>query len=149
MVWALKLRQEAVILKDSSKICRNEWLAEKTSFWTAAIGELASTARLYPQSAYMGLQSLLQQEWQYVQHAVGDISGSFSEVESAIQNEFVPALFGDGQEADNSFRMLLGLPVKQVGVVLPNPTESGQANYKAGILVCSHLPPTGRLSRPC
>jgi hypothetical protein len=45
---------------------RDEWLEEKTSFWTAAIGELAATARLYPQSAYTGLQRSLQQEWQYV-----------------------------------------------------------------------------------
>ena len=42
---------------------RDEWLDEKTSFWTTVIGELAATARLYPQSAYTGLQRSLQQEW--------------------------------------------------------------------------------------
>jgi hypothetical protein len=70
---------------------------------------------------------------------VGDLLGSFSEVESAIRNEIFPALFKDKQEADDSFSTLLGLPIKQAGVALANPTELGQANYEASILVCSHL----------
>jgi hypothetical protein len=37
------------------------------------------------------------------------------------------------------FQMLLGLPVKQVGIALPDPAVLGQANYEASILVCSHL----------
>jgi hypothetical protein len=66
---------------------RDKWLAEKTSFWTPpAIGELAATARLYPQSAQTVLQCSLQQEWQYVQHVMGDIPGAFSEVEKVIQD---------------------------------------------------------------
>jgi hypothetical protein len=49
---------------------QDKWLEEKTSFWTYAIGEIALTTRLYPQSVYMGLQHSLQQEWQYVQRVV-------------------------------------------------------------------------------
>jgi hypothetical protein len=40
---------------------RDEWIADKTTFWASAIGELAATAKLYPQSVYMGIQHLLQQ----------------------------------------------------------------------------------------
>jgi hypothetical protein len=118
---------------------RDEWLEEKTSFWTAAIGELAATARLYPQSAYTGLQRSLQQEWQYVQRVVGNISESFSAVEKAIRDDFIPALFGEEQATPDNFRKLLALPVKHAGIALPNPTVSGPANHKASILVCSHL----------
>jgi hypothetical protein len=41
---------------------RDEWLAERTSFGASAIADLAATARLYPQSAYTGLERSLQQE---------------------------------------------------------------------------------------
>jgi hypothetical protein len=124
-------------VRDSQK--REEWLAEKTSFWTAAIGELAATARLFPQSVYTGLQCLLQQELQYVQQVIGDIPDSFTYVEEAIQDEFIPALFGNEQEALDCFPMLLVLLVKHAGITLPDPTISRQANSKASILVCSHL----------
>jgi hypothetical protein len=118
---------------------RDEWLDEKTSFWTAAIGELAATARLYLQSAYTGLQHSLQQEWQYVQRAVGDISESFSAVEKVLRDAFIPALFGEEQTTPENFRKLLALLVKHAGIALTNLTISGPANYKASILVCSHL----------
>jgi hypothetical protein len=118
---------------------RDEWLAEKTSFWASAIVELAVTARLYPQSAYTGLQRSLQQEWQYVQRVVGNMSGSFSEVEKVLRSDFIPAMFREEQEVDDGFRTLLGLPVKQAGIALPDLTISGPANHRASILVCSYL----------
>jgi hypothetical protein len=118
---------------------RDEWIAEKTTFWASAIGELAGTAKLYPQSAYTGLQRSLQQEWQYVQRVVDGIADGFEEVEAAIRTKFLPALFGDDISEPDHFRKLLSLPVKHAGLALPNPTISGPANYDASILVCSHL----------
>ena len=118
---------------------RDEWIEEKTSFWTSAIRDLAATAKLYPQSAYTAIQCSLQQEWQYVQCLVGDISDGFADVEKAIRTKFFPGLFdNDVGEADN-FCTLLSLPVKQAGLAIPDPTISGPTSYDASILVCSHL----------
>jgi hypothetical protein len=41
-------------------------MQELTLKWIAAIEELEQAAKLYLQSAYTGLNKLLQQEWQFV-----------------------------------------------------------------------------------
>jgi hypothetical protein len=54
----------------------DEWLDGKTiQHWSEAVAGLAAVAAKFPQSAYSGLQRLLQQEWQFVQRVVKDILG--------------------------------------------------------------------------
>jgi hypothetical protein len=40
-----------------------DWVKKKTKDWELIITDLASVCQKYPQSAYSGLQRLLQQEW--------------------------------------------------------------------------------------
>jgi hypothetical protein len=103
------------------------------------VTDLASVAKNFPQSAYSGLQKSLQQEWQFVQRVRKDTGMDFLEVERAISQSFLPALFGDAYDDDDPRRRLASLPVKHAGLTLPNPTESAESNYEASTLACSHL----------
>jgi hypothetical protein len=92
------------------------WINKKTLHWTEAVTDLASVAKNnFPQSAYYGLQKALQQQekWQLVQRVKKDIGMDFVEVERAISELFLPALFGDTYDDDDLRRSLASLPVKQ------------------------------------
>jgi hypothetical protein len=101
--------------------------------------DLASVAKNFPQSAYSGLQKLLQQEWQIVQRVRKDTDMDFSKVERAISQSFLPALFSNAYDDDDPRRRLASLLVKHASLALPNPTESAESNYDASTLACSHL----------
>jgi hypothetical protein len=76
---------------------------------------LASVANNFPQSAYSGLQKLLQQEWQFEQRVRKDIGMEFTNVKRAISQSFLPALFGNNYDEDDPCRRLTSLPVKHAG----------------------------------
>jgi hypothetical protein len=115
------------------------WIKEQSTCWTEAVTSLASVAKNFPQSAYSGLQKLLQQEWQFVQRVRKDTGMDFTEVERTISQSFLPTFFGDTYNDDDPCRRLASLPVKHAGFALPNPTESTESNYEASTLACSHL----------
>jgi hypothetical protein len=123
---------------------QDDWMQELTLKWTAAIGELAQAAKLYPQSVYTGLNKLLQQEWQFVQRVCEGILGSFTGVEEALATKFIPELFGESAEHNGMIRKLAALPIKQVGLVLPNPKANASSRYDASKDVCYHLLATFR-----
>jgi hypothetical protein len=47
-------------------------MGSKTKDWEVTITDLAYVCQKYPQSAYSGLQKLLQQEWQFVKRVIRD-----------------------------------------------------------------------------
>jgi hypothetical protein len=53
------------------------WIREQSNCWAEAVTDLVSVAQNFPQSAYSGLQKLLQQEWQFVQRVRKDIGMEF------------------------------------------------------------------------
>jgi hypothetical protein len=67
---------------------------------------------------------------------LGDILDTFSDIEKAIQEKFMPVVFGNEQPEDDGYPTLLGLLVKPAGIALPDTTKF--VNYKASILVCIH-----------
>ena len=80
-------------------------------------------ARKHPQSAYAGRQKSLQQEWAFVQRVTPGIGNAFGPVEEEIATAFLPELFkgvGDGAPG----RAITCLPVKQVGLALPDPMRT-------------------------
>jgi hypothetical protein len=100
------------------------WIREKSIRWAKAVTDLASITKNFPQSAYSGLQKLLQKEWHFVQRVKKDICMEFTDVERAMSQSFLPALFGDHYNDDDSRRRLTSLPVKHASLALPNPTKS-------------------------
>ena len=99
---------------------------------------LAGVARKHPQSAYAGLENSLQQEWAFVQRVTPGISNAFGPAEEEIAKAFLPALFegaGDGAPG----REITRLPVKQVGMALPYPTQTAPENWQASCVITGHL----------
>jgi hypothetical protein len=84
--------------------------SKKIAKWADATEELASVAVNYPQSAYTALQ----QEWQFVQRVVKDIGDAFTDVEKAISQSFLPALFGNDFEEDDP-RICIKTPAVESG----------------------------------
>jgi hypothetical protein len=116
------------------------WLRDKVSSW-----EYAGIAPKYPQTVYTGLQKSLQNEWQFVQYVKPGIADHFHGVEVALTTRCLPALFlgGSIDNDGNPRRMLASLPVKHVGLAIPNPTDSASSCYEASTFVlsphCSHM----------
>jgi hypothetical protein len=64
----------------------------------------------------------------------------FTNVERAISQSFLPALFVDDYNNEDPQHRLASLPVKHASLALTNPSEeSPESNYKASTLACSHL----------
>ena len=63
---------------------------------------------------------------------------AFQVVEDTLQGILRPALF-QGGTAHIPGRAITGLPVKQAGIALPEPTRIMGANWTATCLITSHL----------
>ena len=91
-------------------------------------------ARAYPQSAYSPHQRW-QQEWQYLLRTTPNIESCFHLREKAMQEEFLPARFGEAID-DGDYAPL---PVKNSGPALRNTVNSATLNHQASKDVCSHI----------
>jgi hypothetical protein len=82
-----------------AKADRELWVQErKVTFWTSAVTDLVFAALSHPaQTAFAGLQKSLQHEWRFIQRVilVEDVSDYFFDVEAAITDIFLPALYGE------------------------------------------------------
>ena len=119
-------------------------MAENIKGWTESVEILAGVSRKHPQSAYAGLQKSLQQEWAFVQRVTPGIGDAFRPVETALKENFVPALFevlGDGVPEHGVTR----LPVKQAGLALPEPSHTSPENWMASCVIEGHLVVTNRV----
>ena len=116
-----------------------KWLDEMTQDWKYGVEELAKVASKYPQSAFCGLQKSLQTQWQYLQRVCKNTGKSFTDIEKAIANVFIPALFNEPFDPDDPTRALAELPVKFSGLSLPNPVNTANSNFENSILMNAHL----------
>eukprot|EP00978_Attheya_sp_CCMP212_P043518 scaffold285789_cov24-Attheya_sp.AAC.1 len=89
--------------------------------------------------AYAGIQKSLQQEWQFVQRVIDGIGGEFSEVEAALTEVFLPALFREMTPAGVHLRKITALPVKVSGLSIPNVEHSATKNFSTSVDCCSFL----------
>jgi hypothetical protein len=81
------------------------WVEAGASKWAYAVGEMA-----YPQ---------LQQEWQFLRRVTDGLSEEFDDIERALNDKFLPALFGIEGVSDAE-RQLACLLVKYSGRVSPS-----------------------------
>jgi hypothetical protein len=122
-----------------SKADRDMWVKEKVAFWTSTVSDLAFAAISHPQTAFAGLQKLLQHKWQFVQQVIEDIGDCFFDIEDTITNIFLPPPFGESLQTCNYHHKLAALPVKFAGLAIPDPSATSEENFVASTLVCSHL----------
>ena len=84
---------------------------------------MARVASNHPHTVYVGLQNSLPEEWDSMQRVTLDIGTAFHPVEKKLRNALLPALFkGDIYQIPG--RAVTGLPVKQAGIALPDPTQT-------------------------
>ena len=114
------------------------WSAAKIKGWTESVAILSGVTRKHPQYAYAGLQKSLQKEWAFVQRVTPGVSNSFGPVETALKETFVPALF-EGLREGVPERGVTGLPIKQVGLALPDPSQTASENWTASCVITGHL----------
>ena len=63
---------------------------------------------------------------------------AFQVVEDTLRDIFLPAIF-QGEKTQTPRRAITGLPVKQAGIALPNPTGTMGANWTASCVITGHL----------
>ena len=114
------------------------WLEGKVAGWAESVETLGGVCCKHPQSAYDGLQKSLQQEWAFVQRVNPGIGKAFSPVEKALRETFLRELFEViGKGAQN--QGVVYLLVKQVVLVLPDPTLTDPENWTESCVSIGHL----------
>ena len=81
-------------------------------------------------TANIGLQKPLHKEWYFIQRVTPGIEIAFRTVEDALHDAFILALF-KGVISQIPGRVVTGMPVKQAGVALPDPTQTVRDNWTA------------------
>jgi hypothetical protein len=100
------------------------WLDPKVKKWVTGIETLARLAVRFPQTAYAGLVSSLQAEWQYICRIVLGAGQYLEPVELALCKKFIHALLQVSEPVDDIFCQLLSHGVKMGGIAIKNPVTS-------------------------
>ena len=91
-----------------------------------------------PQAAYVVLQKSLKLEWNFLWCANQGLVEDFELTEKYLQEAFIPSLF-HRSEATITVWNVNSLPVKNVILDLPGPTQNSQVNWTASFMVTGHL----------
>ncbi len=123
----------------SSEAMLERWLDSKVKKWVAGVEILACIASRFPHTAYVGLTSSLQAEWQYICRIVPGAEHYLGPIETAICEKFIPALLQVSDPVDDSFRQLLSQGVKFGGLALCNPVVSAPLLHQSSVDACNIL----------
>ncbi len=107
-----------------SEAMLERWLDPMVKKWVTGIETLACIAVKFPQTAYAGLVSSLQAEWQYICYVVPDAGQYLEPVELALCKKFIPALLQVCEPVDGVFHQLLSHGVEMGGIAIKNPISS-------------------------
>ena len=108
-------------------------LDRKHSRWLVPI--ITKIAGVYPQSEYSALRRSIQQEWQLLQRTTTNIESCFDLLEKAMQEEFLPALFGDAIDACTPSSDIFWTGSTKLSVGVDIPSVSSTSAYDMGIYV--------------
>jgi len=122
-----------------SEAMLERWLEPKVKKWAAGVEILASIASRFPQTAYAGLASSLQAEWQYICRVVPGAEHYLGPIETAIREKFIPALLQVSDPVDDTLRQLMSQGVKTGGLALRNPTTSAPILHQSSVDACDLL----------
>ncbi len=100
---------------------------------------LAHIALRFPQTAYVGLVSSLQAEWQYICRVIPGAEHYLGPIESAICEKFIPALLQVSDPVNETFRQLLSQGVKNGGIAIRNPVTSAPPLHHSSVAACEML----------
>ena len=118
---------------------QTEWITPQIEAWTEGVKTLAHVAKRYPQAAYAGLTKSLQAEWSYLQRVVPGVGHLMEPIETALEEVFIPALFGDSTPDMENIRVQLSLTVKKAGLGIPNPTLTAASQLETSRQITAPL----------
>ena len=103
------------------------WLEENVERWQylVDIGDRVECNHLH--TDYAVLHKSLHKEWYFVQRITPGIGKAFQKMEDALHEAFLSALL-KGATSQIPGRWITGLPVKQSGIYLPDPTHTAGSN---------------------
>ena len=90
---------------------KTTYMEEKVEEWCNRLKNLANIAKAQPQAAYIAYTHGEQHRYTYFLRTIEGISELFKPLDEVINNNFLPALFGDTNISENE-RKILSLPVK-------------------------------------
>ena len=96
-----------------------EWLRMKLKGWADAARMLEGVTHCHLKVSYSGMQSSLQQEWNFMQCVTPDVGPLFGRVEIALREAFFPTIFQDSEENMIGHEMTQ-IPFSRVIFALPD-----------------------------
>ena len=99
---------------------KNEYIDEKVKKWVSNIISLSEIAKTQPHVAYAAFIHGEQHKYPYFLRTIAGISENLKPLDEAINDVFIPALFGF--ELSENEREILTLPIKEGGL---DPESSG------------------------
>lgn len=106
------------------------YYGDKIAEWRSYIARMGVATTKYPQSLYAGVSKSLQHEWMFTHRTAAGIDHLFATLESKINGELLPSLFGT-KRIDHRLRRLLALPIRYGGIAIPDPATGGEARYRS------------------
>ena len=119
-----------------SKEFKETYVTNKVNKWVEDVAELSALAKEEPQAVYSCFTKAICHRWTYVQRTIPNIEHLFQPLESAIRDNFIPALIG--RNVSDVERRILALPVRLGGLGIINPTKSSN-EYNASARITENL----------
>ena len=115
----------------------SSWISKKVDVWVNSIQKLATVAQHEPQAAFVAFTKSLQCEWTFIQRVIIDMQHHFSPLRLAIQESFLPSLFGsqvDALEAE-----IMCTPSRNGGIGVLDPVKTALPQFVTSREATSYL----------
>lgn len=106
---------------------KKQYLNNKMMTWIELVNKLSIIAASQPQAAFAALLKSLQCEWTYFQRVLPNCEEAFLQLEEALRNTFLPAMFGG--PISHEERALFSLPANKGGIGIRDPTTTADLLY--------------------
>jgi hypothetical protein len=106
---------------------KNEYIDEKVQKWVKNIQTLADIAKTQPHAAYAAFTHGELHKYTYFLRTIANISENLKPLDDAIDNIFLPALFGTN--ITESERKIFSLPIKDGGMGIRTLATNSDSSY--------------------
>ena len=100
---------------------------EMVDVWVKRLKSLTKIAKSYPHAAYAAYTHGEQHRYSYFMQTILDIEDNLKPIDSVLEDEFIPALFG--RDITSNERDLIALPVKEGGLGIRKISEESNRFY--------------------
>ena len=117
---------------------KQEYVKEKVREWVKEMKALSDIAKTEPHAAYSAYTHGIQHRWNFLMRTVPGISPLLRPLESAIRQDFIPALVKSHALSEEE-RTVLALPPRLGGMGISNPEELAEVENQNSISLTSSL----------